>query len=88
MDHIMMQSKKLFDPCDQDIKIKGYLITRDLQTICPQLDDEEINFIFTTLDLDKSKRINRAEFLDGFQNALCHGENRGPLSLYIFCVMF
>ncbi|EJW76493.1 hypothetical protein WUBG_12599 [Wuchereria bancrofti] len=75
MDYIVTEPEKLFDSCDQDRK--GYLMPRDLQTVCPQLDEEEINFIFTTLDSDGSGRIDREEFLGGFQNALCHGENHG-----------
>uniref|UniRef100_A0A0R3S720 EF-hand domain-containing protein n=1 Tax=Elaeophora elaphi TaxID=1147741 RepID=A0A0R3S720_9BILA len=75
MDNIVIEPEKLFDSCDQDRK--GYLIPCDLQAVCPQLDDEEINFIFTTLDSDGSGRIDREEFLGGFQNALCHGENHG-----------
>lgn len=45
MDHIVKEPEKLFDLCDQDRK--GYLIPRDLQTVCPQLDDEVIIFLYT-----------------------------------------
>lgn len=48
---------------------------------------QEINFIFTTLDSDGSGRIDREEFLSGFQNALCQGENHGRFYLYIFFVI-
>ncbi|VDK87539.1 unnamed protein product [Onchocerca ochengi] len=75
MDDIVIDPEKLFDSCDQGKK--GYLIPRDLQTVCPELNDDEVNFIFITLDSDGSGRIDREEFLGGFQNALCHGESHG-----------
>ncbi|VDO32584.1 unnamed protein product [Onchocerca flexuosa] len=75
MDDIVIDPEKLFDSCDQGRK--GYLIPRDLQTVCPELNDDEVDFIFTTLDSDGSGRIDREEFLGGFQNALCHGESHG-----------
>uniref|UniRef100_A0A915PGS5 EF-hand domain-containing protein n=1 Tax=Setaria digitata TaxID=48799 RepID=A0A915PGS5_9BILA len=75
MAQIVVEPEMLFDSCDLDRK--GYLIPYDLKAVCPQLDDDEINFIFTTLDSDGSGRIDREEFLSGFQDVLCHGEDHG-----------
>lgn len=35
---IELETEKLFDLCDQDKK--GYLVSRDLKAVCPQLDDD------------------------------------------------
>lgn len=45
---------------------------------------QEVNFIFITLDSDGSGRIDREEFLGGFQNALCHGESHGQFHSNMF----
>uniref|UniRef100_A0A915CA36 EF-hand domain-containing protein n=1 Tax=Parascaris univalens TaxID=6257 RepID=A0A915CA36_PARUN len=67
------ETERLFDLCDRENK--GYLTVNDLKVACPQLDDEEIDFIFASLDADRSGRIDRREFLGGFENALCKGES-------------
>uniref|UniRef100_A0A9J2NZB2 EF-hand domain-containing protein n=1 Tax=Ascaris lumbricoides TaxID=6252 RepID=A0A9J2NZB2_ASCLU len=40
---------------------------------------QEIDFIFASLDADRSGRIDRREFLGGFQNALCRGESEDKI---------
>uniref|UniRef100_F1KZT2 Ras and EF-hand domain-containing protein n=1 Tax=Ascaris suum TaxID=6253 RepID=F1KZT2_ASCSU len=75
MDELTTETERLFDLCDRENK--GYLTVNDLKVACPQLDDEEIDFIFASLDADRSGRIDRREFLGGFQNALCRGESEG-----------
>ena len=43
---------ELFDQCDKGQK--GYLTKEDLHTVCPQLSDDEVAFIFSCLDTNKS----------------------------------
>ncbi|VDM40155.1 unnamed protein product [Toxocara canis] len=83
MDDLTNETERLFDLCDRENK--GYLTVNDLKVACPQLDgearDAEIDFIFASLDADSSGRIDRHEFLGGFQNALCKGESKDK-----FCI--
>ncbi|KHN84433.1 Ras and EF-hand domain-containing -like protein [Toxocara canis] len=82
MDDLTNETERLFDLCDRENK--GYLTVNDLKVACPQLDgearDAEIDFIFASLDADSSGRIDRHEFLGGFQNALCKGESKDKFS--------
>ncbi|CAB3399641.1 unnamed protein product [Caenorhabditis bovis] len=63
----------LFSMCDSESK--GYLTVEDLKRICPQLDDNDISFIFNQLDADGSGRIEKMEFCKGFEAAVSKGEN-------------
>ncbi|KJH41678.1 Ras family protein [Dictyocaulus viviparus] len=65
----------LFDLCDAEGK--GYLTEQDLQHVCPQLDEKDIQFIFAQLDTDGSGKIEKEEFCNGFKKAVLEGENKG-----------
>ncbi|CAL2049675.1 CBN-TAG-312 protein [Caenorhabditis brenneri] len=67
--------ENLFARCDTESK--GYLVMDDLRTVCPQLDDDDLHFIFKELDKDGSGRIEKLEFIQGFQNTVQQGEKRG-----------
>ncbi|GMT35265.1 hypothetical protein PFISCL1PPCAC_26562, partial [Pristionchus fissidentatus] len=69
------QTASLFALCDRDNK--GFLTEADLKTVCPQLDDNDIAFIFASLDTDGSGRIERDEFCSGFLGTLAKAENNG-----------
>lgn len=45
---------------------------------------QDIQFIFSSLDTDGSGRIEREEFLGGFQSVLCKGENAGKTQALYF----
>lgn len=66
---------ELFDQCDRGQK--GYLTKEDLHKVCPQLNDDEIVFIFSCLDTNNSGFIDKEEFCAGFEETLCKGESRG-----------
>ncbi|KAL3092679.1 hypothetical protein niasHS_007888 [Heterodera schachtii] len=65
----------LFHLCDSGKK--GFLTKEDLHQACPQLNEEEITFIFSCLDTNNSGSIDKAEFVAGFEETLCKGESRG-----------
>ncbi|CCD66473.2 Ras and EF-hand domain-containing protein homolog [Caenorhabditis elegans] len=67
--------ENLFSLCDSESK--GYLTMEDLRKVCPQLDDNDLRFIFTELDQDGSGKIEKLEFLRGFQDTVQHGESHG-----------
>ncbi|VDM76528.1 unnamed protein product [Strongylus vulgaris] len=71
----MSEVERLFNLCDSEGK--GYLTEQDLQHICPQLDQKDIEFIFAQLDTDGSGRIDKEEFCNGFNKAVLEGESRG-----------
>ncbi|VDO96537.1 unnamed protein product [Heligmosomoides polygyrus] len=73
--------ERLFNLCDAEGK--GYLTEQDLQHICPQLDQKDIEFIFAQLDTDGSGKIEKEEFCNGFKKAVLEGENRGCFSVGI-----
>uniref|UniRef100_A0A183BSI9 EF-hand domain-containing protein n=1 Tax=Globodera pallida TaxID=36090 RepID=A0A183BSI9_GLOPA len=66
---------ELFELCDSGKK--GFLTKDDLHLACPQLNEEEITFIFSCLDTNNSGSIDKAEFVAGFEETLCKGESRG-----------
>ncbi|KAL6723559.1 hypothetical protein Aduo_018547 [Ancylostoma duodenale] len=67
--------ERLFNLCDAEGK--GYLTEQDLQHICPQLDQKDIEFIFAQLDTDGSGKIDKEEFCNGFNRTVLEGESRG-----------
>ncbi|KAE9415520.1 hypothetical protein Angca_009299 [Angiostrongylus cantonensis] len=67
--------ERLFNLCDAEGK--GYLTEQDLQHVCPQLDQKDIEFIFAQLDTDGSGKIEKEEFCNGFKKTVLEGENRG-----------
>ncbi|KAJ1358484.1 hypothetical protein KIN20_016917 [Parelaphostrongylus tenuis] len=67
--------ERLFNLCDSEGK--GYLTEQDLQHVCPQLDQKDIEFIFAQLDTDGSGKIEKEEFCNGFKKTVLEGENRG-----------
>ncbi|CAP32754.3 Protein CBR-TAG-312 [Caenorhabditis briggsae] len=67
--------ENLFSLCDSESK--GFLTMEDLKKVCPQLDDNDLRFIFNELDRDGSGKIEKMEFLQGFQETVQHGESRG-----------
>ncbi|VDD86020.1 unnamed protein product [Enterobius vermicularis] len=68
MEHCVSETEKLFELCDREKK--GYLVVDDLIQSCPQLSHAEIDFVFKTLDVDGSGKIERKEFVEGFNDAL------------------
>ncbi|GMR35478.1 hypothetical protein PMAYCL1PPCAC_05673, partial [Pristionchus mayeri] len=69
------QTAALFALCDRDNK--GYLTEADLKTVCPQLEDSDIAFIFASLDTDGSGQIEKNEFCTGFLCTIAKAENSG-----------
>jgi hypothetical protein len=69
------QTLELFDQCDT--KKRGWLTLDDLHRVCPQLADDELRYIFDTMDANRNGRIERDEFCKSFEKALIRGERRG-----------
>uniref|UniRef100_A0A0K0D8D3 EF-hand domain-containing protein n=1 Tax=Angiostrongylus cantonensis TaxID=6313 RepID=A0A0K0D8D3_ANGCA len=74
--------ERLFNLCDAEGK--GYLTEQDLQHVCPQLDQKDIEFIFAQLDTDGSGKIEKEEFCNGFKKTVLEGENRGYVHVAFF----
>lgn len=69
------QTLELFAQCDTNKR--GWLTLDDLRRVCPQLADEELRYIFDTMDTNRNGRIERDEFCKSFETALLKGEQRG-----------
>uniref|UniRef100_A0A1I7X9K3 EF-hand domain-containing protein n=1 Tax=Heterorhabditis bacteriophora TaxID=37862 RepID=A0A1I7X9K3_HETBA len=70
-----IEVERFFSICDRGGK--GYLVKEDLKVICPQLDDNDIVFIFAQLDSDGSGRIEKEAFCTKFENTVMQGEKNG-----------
>ncbi|CAJ0944329.1 unnamed protein product, partial [Mesorhabditis belari] len=69
------ETERLFHQCDRGRK--GYLTESDLKAVCPQLDNQDIAFIFASLDTDGSGKIEKDEFLHGFLATVARAEQSG-----------
>lgn len=66
---------ELFKECD--VHDHNYLEPLDLHRVCPQLTNDELQYIFDQLDVNKDGKVTKDEFIAGFVRALHAGESAG-----------